>query len=94
MIILVALIVSKKRKQKKESPPLEENELQPRKSEHAPFVLSNITIVTKIGSGNYGDVFKGKWEEPVSGTKINVALKKLKNMQHAVEFERETAVLM
>lgn len=44
--------------------------------------------------GNFGDVYMGSWVEPISGKKLPVALKKLKDFQHANEFEKEASALL
>lgn len=41
----------------------------------------------RLGSGNFGDVYKGKWNG------LSVALKSLKNEDDIADFEQEAAVL-
>jgi predicted Ser/Thr protein kinase len=48
--------------------------------------LKGVTIENKIGAGNFGEVYLGKWEGSA------VALKKLTQDQIS-EFEREAAIL-
>eukprot|EP01114_Cavostelium_apophysatum_P021699 TRINITY_DN7641_c0_g1_i1.p1 TRINITY_DN7641_c0_g1~~TRINITY_DN7641_c0_g1_i1.p1 ORF type:complete len:1296 (+),score=191.81 TRINITY_DN7641_c0_g1_i1:64-3951(+) len=50
-------------------------------------VLKDITVGTRLGSGNFGEVFLGIW----NGT--NVALKKLKTSEDEIEFEKELGIL-
>lgn len=48
--------------------------------------LKGVTIERKIGSGNFGEVYLGKWEGS------SVALKKL-TIDQISEFERECEIL-
>jgi predicted Ser/Thr protein kinase len=50
--------------------------------------ISNIEILERLGAGNFGEVWKGRWQ----GTTF-VALKKLKDSAQAKEFESEANVL-
>jgi len=50
--------------------------------------LHEITIGKKLGGGNYGEVYLGNW----NGT--DVALKKMKNNEDFISFEKEASVLM
>ena len=50
--------------------------------------VENIEIGTRLGGGNFGEVFEGTW----NGT-TKVALKKLKSNEAFEEFAREATVL-
>ena len=47
-----------------------------------------MTILGKIGGGNFGDVFRGKWNATTQ-----VALKQLKSREHFEEFAQEASML-
>ena len=51
--------------------------------------INNIEIKEKIGEGNFGEVYIGKWNYATS-----VALKKLKSNNHIKEFISEFNILM
>ena len=50
--------------------------------------ITDVTVLGKIGGGNFGDVFRGKWNRTT-----DVALKKLKSREHLEEFLREASML-
>jgi len=52
------------------------------------ITLKNIVILDKLGGGNFGEVYKGKWKNSV-----DVALKKLKDIQQIQSFESEAIML-
>lgn len=49
--------------------------------------LTNVQIFERVGGGNFGDVFKGKWNQ------TPVAMKRLKGQEEANEFKKECEVL-
>lgn len=50
-------------------------------------IKGDIVREEKLGSGNFGDVYRGKWNG------LPVALKSMKNEDHVADFGREAAVL-
>lgn len=54
-------------------------------------VLSNIDIRERLGSGNFGEVFRGIWLS--QGVAIDIALKRLKSREQFKEFVDEVATL-
>jgi len=51
-------------------------------------LIQNVKIGAKLGAGNFGEVFKGRWNS------VDVALKKLKTDEEVEGFFREAATLM
>eukprot|EP01114_Cavostelium_apophysatum_P023761 TRINITY_DN9057_c0_g1_i1.p1 TRINITY_DN9057_c0_g1~~TRINITY_DN9057_c0_g1_i1.p1 ORF type:complete len:485 (-),score=84.33 TRINITY_DN9057_c0_g1_i1:108-1562(-) len=50
-------------------------------------LLTNITVERRLGGGNFGEVFLGTWNG------AEVALKKLKDIENADDFEKELSIL-
>ena len=51
--------------------------------------LTNIVIEEKLGSGNFGEVYRGLWDKATP-----VALKKMKSGQFFAQFEHEARLLL
>jgi len=54
--------------------------------------ISNVEILKLIGTGNFGEVFRGEWC-PEPGTAYEVALKRLKSNDHFEQFVEEASQL-
>ena len=65
---------------------LQKAKLLAKAEQHHISLLQNVSIEKKIGAGNFGEVYLGKWQGS------SVALKKLTQDQTS-EFEREAAML-
>jgi hypothetical protein len=50
--------------------------------------IKNVTIIERLGGGNFGDVYRGLWQGVTP-----VALKHLKNIEQVKELMREVSIL-